>query len=186
MALFGTVIIMIFFTSDTHFNHKNIIKYNPNRGASTVEEHNELLIANWNRKVSDSDIVFHLGDFGFGKNRDNIAILSALNGRKFLIPGNHDTAILRNSDFVVGWESILPLIYDLQFKGKFYALSHYPMHEWNGSRHGSIHLHGHTHKVELKSGKNRYNIGIDSNPDTSPWSMTELLEKIANNDDNEC
>ena len=55
----------VFFTSDTHFNHANIIKF-CERPFGSIEEMNEALIANWNRVVGKDDIVFHLGDFCFG------------------------------------------------------------------------------------------------------------------------
>ena len=56
----------IFFTSDTHFGHTNIIKY-CKRPFNSLEEHDETLIKNWNNKVGENDIIFHLGDFAFGR-----------------------------------------------------------------------------------------------------------------------
>lgn len=55
----------VFFTSDTHFNHTNIIKY-CQRPFRDIYEMNETLIANWNNVVAPDDIVFHLGDFCLG------------------------------------------------------------------------------------------------------------------------
>ena len=57
----------IFFTSDTHFDHKNILRF-CNRPWETVEEMNQGLIDNWNSVVGPDDIVFHLGDVSFGGN----------------------------------------------------------------------------------------------------------------------
>ena len=54
-----------FFTSDTHFGHSNIIKF-CNRPFKNAEEMDRVLIENWNNKVPEDGLVFHLGDFGWG------------------------------------------------------------------------------------------------------------------------
>lgn len=55
-----------FFIADTHFNHANIIRY-CKRPFSNVEEMNNVLIENINSKVGEADILWHLGDWGFGR-----------------------------------------------------------------------------------------------------------------------
>ena len=78
----------VFVISDTHFLHENIVKY-----TGRPENHTELIIDNWNRVVSDDDLVFHLGDFSAGvKGRtDELSeIANSLKGEKILIRGNHD------------------------------------------------------------------------------------------------
>lgn len=55
---------MIWFTSDTHFGHTNIIEY-CNRPFSCIEEMNGKIINNINSKVKHNDILYHLGDFSF-------------------------------------------------------------------------------------------------------------------------
>ena len=57
--------IKVYFTSDTHFYHSNIIDF-CKRPFKNVEDMNETLIENWNRIVSQDDNVFHLGDFCLG------------------------------------------------------------------------------------------------------------------------
>ena len=79
----------IWLTADTHFHHKNIIKY-CKRPFDSVEEMNERLIDNWNVCVGSDDFVYHLGDFGFGKARELGDIRIRLNGSIVLILGNHD------------------------------------------------------------------------------------------------
>ena len=79
--------IMIFFTSDTHFNHKAIISY-CSRPFESVEEMNDRLIDNWNQVVKPSDTVYHLGDFALYCN-DIEQIRKKLNGKINLIQGNH-------------------------------------------------------------------------------------------------
>lgn len=89
----------IFFTSDLHFNHSNVIKW-CNRPFLNVEEMNQSLIDNWNKKVSNKDIVFHLGDL-FWKYYNDKQILDALNGERiYLIPGNHDSKTYNSVKYI--------------------------------------------------------------------------------------
>lgn len=83
-----------FFTSDTHFNHANIIRF-CNCPFKDVEQMNETLIANWNRVVGMDDTVFHLGDFCLGGAAEWTKVLDRLNGKIYLIMGNHDLKNLR-------------------------------------------------------------------------------------------
>lgn len=78
----------IFFSSDHHFYHNNVIRY-CGRPYDTVEEMNEDLIKRWNSVVSPEDTVYYLGDFSLAF-RPVETITKRLNGKKFLVPGNHD------------------------------------------------------------------------------------------------
>ena len=79
----------IFFTSDTHFTHNNIIKF-CNRPFKDVEEMNQTLVDNWNKVVGPTDIIYHLGDFCFAGSAEWHSIIGQLNGRIHLILGNHE------------------------------------------------------------------------------------------------
>ena len=83
-----------FFTSDTHFNHANIISF-CNRPFKDVEQMNEVMIANWNHVIGKDDSVFHLGDFCLGGAAEWTKILDRLNGKIYLIMGNHDLKNIR-------------------------------------------------------------------------------------------
>lgn len=77
---------MIFYTSDWHLGHLKLAQF---RGFDTVEEHDELVIANHNEVVrNDDDIVFVLGDITLSSG--NLPKVDRMNGRKILIAGNHD------------------------------------------------------------------------------------------------
>ena len=85
-----------FFTSDQHFGHANILKYESKnrinqwgRPFRSVDEMDEYLIDRWNESVNHTDEVYVLGDFSF-KRSFMEEYLPLLNGRKFLIVGNHD------------------------------------------------------------------------------------------------
>ena len=78
----------LFFISDLHFSHANIINL-ANRPFKDVLEMNKTLIENWNNTVSKSDTVFILGDFCFGQASVWEKLLRQLNGNKVLILGNH-------------------------------------------------------------------------------------------------
>ena len=79
----------VFFTSDLHFGHKNIIRFD-NRPFFSVEEMDKTLIENWNRKVSEDDTVYILGDISWYNDEKTTEIFAGLNGHKILIKGNHD------------------------------------------------------------------------------------------------
>ena len=82
----------IFFTSDCHFGHKKILTMGNGRPFETMEDMESKLIENWNKKIlSNDDIVYVLGDMFWNYNSKKIKeILSQLNGKKYLILGNHD------------------------------------------------------------------------------------------------
>jgi len=129
---------MIWFTSDTHFGHTNIIKY-CNRPYKSVHQMNEDLILKWNNVVKSGDQVYHLGDFCMGKKNKPKIWVPRLNGHIHLIRGNHDLH--------VGNQGVASVQHykELKIEGQKIVLLHYPMRTWNGSYRGSWHLFGHTH-----------------------------------------
>ena len=84
---------MIYFISDTHFYHSNIIKYF-NRHFKDVNEMNETIINNWNSIIKEDDTIYHLGDFCLSNDDEIKSIFNRLNGNKILIRGNHDRSLL--------------------------------------------------------------------------------------------
>ena len=95
----------VFFTSDTHFNHANILKF-CDRPFKNVEEMNETIIVNWNKVIGKDDTVFHLGDFCLGGSAEWTKILDRLNGKIHLIVGNHDLKNLRQG-FINRFEEVV-------------------------------------------------------------------------------
>lgn len=152
----------MFFTSDTHFMHPNILlKFQPNRAQvwPTLDDMNEGLIYNWNQTVGHSDDVYHLGDCSFGSPEKTLAILRRLNGRKHFVWGNHDK-VMDRPEILELFETVQHYK-ELRVGNRHLVLFHFPMHAWHKNHRGSIHLHGHCHGSLPPLGK-RVDVGIDS------------------------
>jgi len=166
---------MNFYTSDQHFFHANIIKY-CKRPFSSVEQMNQTLINNWNKKVTNKDNVYILGDLSWGSIDQTLEILKQLKGRKYFIKGNHDGFILNGIRGQFEWVRDYAMIKD---DGQKVVLFHYPIYAWDCQFHGSIHLYGHIHNnyeqyPELLTWKNAYNVGVEVN-DYEPKTLKEIL-----------
>lgn len=155
---------MIWLTSDTHFNHANILKY-CNRPWDDIESHDADLIANWNNTVGPDDDVYHLGDFGFAKPEVLAGILKQLHGRIHHIQGNHDRSMTGPVFKHLIWQKFY---YELKVEDdemettQKLILCHYPFARWNYQFHGSIHLHGHTHHTLESENLARLDVGVDA------------------------
>lgn len=172
----------VFVTSDLHFGHRNILKFNPaTRPYETVEEMDDALIQNWNRVVGPNDEVYNLGDLSFHRNFNaTIEILKQLNGRHHLILGNHDQ-LLRKNRFRQAAENYLESIQDyveLKRNGQKIVMSHYSMRVWNCMHHGAIMLYGHSHGSLLGVGRSM-DVGIDSSDMQSNQTPFDLDDVIA-------
>lgn len=157
---------MIWFTSDEHFNHANIMKY-CNRPFKDVHEMNETIIANANAVVKDDDWVFHLGDFTF---QDPMQFLKLLKGKHYLIKGNHDRKNAHGFQWVADTH-MLNVNQEIRI-----FMSHYAHRIWPNSHHGSIHLYGHSHGQLPPYGKS-FDCGVDGN-DYKPYSLYDVLRKL--------
>lgn len=143
----------IWFTSDTHYGHANVIKY-CNRPFADVNEMNEALIENYNSLVKPNDLVYHLGDLCFSREPDKI--INRLNGNIHLVIGNHDNKrFLRNCK--LAW---IKDVYMLRDAGDKFWLSHYAHLRWPKSHHGTYHLFGHSHGNLTGYGRSM-DVGVD-------------------------
>ena len=171
---------MKFYTADLHFNHLNIIAYEK-RPFKDVDEMNTQLILNWNKKVGPDDEVYILGDFCFDNNAKYVNnFLKRLNGKKYLIKGNHDSFLNSKnfdpSDFewIKQYAEIKDGDYDV-------ILFHYPIAVWNKKHHGSIHFYGHIHSNKAEPHPlpwdigEAYNVGVDVR-DYEPKTLKEILK----------
>ena len=170
---------MKYFTSDLHFGHKNIIKYE-GRPFGSVAEMDEALIQKWNSKVKKEDEVYILGDFGFVNGERANELLDRLNGRKYLIKGNHDYSFLKDKNFdrtKFEWIKDYACINDC---GTILCMFHFPIAVWDRQHHGAIHLYGHVHSNKdghhplLFDLENAYNVGCDVH-NFEPVTLKEIL-----------
>ena len=145
---------MVYFYSDPHFGHQNIIKYT-NRPFKTVEEMDKKLIDNWNSIVNKDDKVFVLGDFCFGKKERVKQVVSKLNGMIVLIMGNHDRHRTASWWRDCGFFQVIeyPIIYK-----DSYILSHEPV---SLNEHMPyVNIHGHKHHLNIE-GDSHINVSVE-------------------------
>ena len=141
----------IWFTSDTHFDHENILTFkqadgSPVRLFSSVQEMNETMIERWNERVKPADHIYHLGDVTMarGKAWTHInTIMARLNGHKRICLGNHDQ--LNSAWYYRTFEKVKA--YNV-LDGILFT--HIPIHKGSMGRFKlCVHGHLHTNVVEL-------------------------------------
>lgn len=159
----------IFLISDTHFGHKNILKFkrndgNPLRPFSSVEEMDETLIENWNKVVKTQDKIYHLGDVTMS---NNLKFISKLNGHKRLVRGNHDKASIK--EYIKYFEEIYGV---RQWENRF-IMSHIPLHSDSLGR-WKYNVHGHLHANNVPD--ERYiNVSVEQ-INYTPIALEELFK----------
>jgi calcineurin-like phosphoesterase family protein len=147
---------------------------------------NRDMIKKWNNYVTDYDEIYILGDFLYkGTGREANNILSQLNGKKYLVKGNHEK-YLSDPEFKQGAFEWVKDYHVLKYEGIEFVLFHYPILQWYKSHRGSIHLYGHVHnngerypefdeKLRLL-GQRAFNVGVDVNGFT-PVSILTIMDK---------
>ena len=171
----------IYFTSDHHFGHTNIIKYS-NRPFNNVDEMNEELIKRWNSKIQPHDRVYHLGDVGLGSPDELREILHRLNGKIYLIKGNHEHAALQSTDrfeWVKDYYELGIKDPDAPNGKQRIMLLHYAMRVWRSSFRGTWHLYGHSHgSLPDNINSLSFDVGVDCH-DFYPLSYKEVKAIMA-------
>jgi calcineurin-like phosphoesterase family protein len=173
-----------FFTGDTHFGHKNIIKYAGRPfecSAEGVKKHDEELIRRWNSKVPEDADVIVLGDFCFAPRKEPKLwienILAQLNGRIWLVEGNHDHRATRSVFKDVG--RMLPRVLEVKVGDRVITLNHFAQYVWPNSHFGSWHLYGHSHAELPLNDQNpfSFDVGVDAQS-LYPLSFEEVEETM--------
>jgi len=177
----------VWFTSDTHYGHKNIIRY-AGRPFPSVEVMDKEMVERWNSVVQPGDVVYHLGDFAFCPADEAIVIAQRLNGHKHLIFGNHDKRLRKDSRFIKCWESTQDFLEirvadetltDGRDRGtRRITLCHYAMKVWNHSYRGTWQLFGHSHgTLHDDPNSKQLDVGVDC-WNFIPVSYEQVREKM--------
>ena len=165
----------LFFTSDLHFGHANIIKY-CERPFKDVYHMNEELIKKWNERVKPNDMVYVLGDFYFSKSKKGNGLQhpfdyydDRLNGNKVFVLGNHESSNKINSKI----KGIL-----VEFGGKEIWCCHRPE---DSNNFYPLNFVGHVHKkwvwkIDKKFGYDSFLINVGTDVwNYAPVKATELF-----------
>ena len=161
-----------YFIADMHFGHSKIIQM-CNRPFTDANDMEEKLIENWNRKVTNEDTVYVLGDFCFRTSKqDAIKILKQLNGKKILIKGNHDK-YAGQRDFDECFEKVCDYLQLTEDKQQI-ILSHYPIIDYAGMYYGAKMIYGHIHNNYIPH-KNMYCVSVEC-INYEPVTLDEIIE----------
>ncbi len=153
--------------SDTHFFHVNIGQY-----CSRPDGWQDLIIKNWNRFIQPGEIVFHLGDLALGKKEDTETLIPLLNGKLYLMRGNHDR---RGKAF---YQNLgITLVKDpyrlMHISGKSLVFSHRPIAPLEP---GVLNLHGHIHNNPSPDvGPQHINMSTEVR-EYRPWHLGDILQ----------
>lgn len=166
----------LFFTSDEHYGHSNIIKF-CKRPFKDIWEEIDVCIKNHNSVVPKGGRTYHIGDMFWRTLPLKIAldIIHALNGQHYFIWGNHDelmeeNEILRKA-FV--WTKDIGVVdHDPKI-----VLCHYAMRVWRGSHKGTWQLYGHTHNNLPEAKHLCFDSGVDA-WNFFPVSIDQVREKM--------
>lgn len=192
----------VWFTSDTHFGHVNILKFNAEQRPFKDTDHmDEEIIRRWNAVVSPKDTVYHLGDIALGPIDKSLPKIARLNGHKIAVLGNHDRPFMRAGKHdeqrwwarykevfqeVRGWEGILvdigPFLETVKLSHFPYTGDHTPE-----DRHADVRphdigtplIHGHTHSTDRltysSKGTPQIHVGMDA-WDLTPVNSSQILD----------
>ena len=162
----------VFFTADHHFGHSNIIKYE-NRPFANAHEMDEEMIKRWNQRIGPKDQVYHLGDVSLLRPEKTKEILDRLDGKIYLIKGNHDKSALKPI-CADRFEWIKDYHFLKVSNGPMIVLMHFCLRVWDRKRHDVWHLFGHSHSnLPEIADELAVNIGVDC-WDFYPVSLEEL------------
>lgn len=195
----------IWFSSDQHFGHENIIRF-AERPFADVQEMNEMMVLWWNELVGPNDLVYVPGDLCMGKIAQTLPLIARLNGRIILLPGNHDRPWigqaagerLRKAREMYLAQGIVEIVDTgggfgepvIEIAGQDVKISHFPyvgdsferqdgdkFSAWRPDDEGGWLIHGHVHG-SWKVQDRMINVGVDV-WDFRPVHISQIEEIIS-------
>lgn len=171
-----------YFTSDTHYNHKNIClgvsQWSNTSGCrkfNRLEDMNDCIVQNINDTVKEDDVLHILGDFAFGGYNSIVEFRQKINCKNlYLIYGNHDKLIQRKPEL----QALFKKCYNVKhFKlsNQEMFLFHYALKVWDKSHHGCWHLYGHSHG-SLPDDPHSLSMDVGFDVRNKPFAFDELRD----------
>ena len=160
----------VWFTSDFHFGHFNIIRY-CNRPFGNTQEMDEAITERVNECVKPNDILYFLGDFCMGRTEQVISCRKRLACRTIhFIEGNHDKTTRKQQQLFASWG----VLSEVNVAKQRIVLCHYAMRVWPYHAHGAWHLYGHSHgNLPDEALSLSLDVGVDTHG-FRPWHFDEL------------
>jgi calcineurin-like phosphoesterase family protein len=183
---------MIYFTSDTHYHHSNIVRGTTRwdlsgqtrgnqsvRDFDTLEEHDQVIVDGINSVVGEDDVLYHLGDWSFGNLENVFKFREQLKVKTIhLCLGNHDFKIrnnkvrsgtiseVKNFGNLISTRDCFTTVQDVlnvKLNGRRFFMSHYAHRIWDKSHHGTMHIFGHSHSsLEYIEWGKSMDVGVDN------------------------
>lgn len=160
----------LWFMSDLHYNHENVIKFN-RRPFENVKEMNWHIEQELITKIGPGDILFDMGDLFWKTDETTMKNVISLASPKewYKILGNHDNYNVYRKSYIGTLFTLLSDILEINVdhEGRNYRLTlcHYPMISWNGKARGTLMIHGHCHgnidNINTESTDLRVDVGFD-------------------------
>lgn len=169
---------MMLYTSDLHFGHANVIRFD-HRPFPDCDEMDHALIDFWNYRVQPDDTVYIVGDLCHRSPHNPGWYLRQLKGHKILIMGNHDQVVMNDPEALHYLEGVEKMMH-VKDGNNHICLCHFPIAEWNGYYKGSWHIYGHIHNRKgetydfMKTKERALNAGCMINH-YAPVSFQELI-----------
>jgi calcineurin-like phosphoesterase family protein len=172
---------MIWYTSDYHIGHWNILKLGKGRPFSCLDEMHAKIADNHNSVVRPGDLVYNLGDFGLKIQWEELLrFRRRLIGNQYFLFGNHDTVtkeMIRHEPDVFVWARDLDTIRPKIDGIPPITMCHYAMRVWPGSHKGHWHLYGHSHSNLPENHSLSFDVGVDC-WDFYPVSLDQVAAKM--------